>query len=483
MVWGTSSGAGKSLLTTAICRWAVQRGIDVAPFKAQNMSNNARVVPGIDGGFGEIGSAQYFQALAARVTPSVDMNPVLLKPEGDTASQVILHGEVAPALSVLPWRERSIRLAAAARESFDRVRQRHQLVVMEGAGSPAEINLADHDYVNLDAARWAAAAGGLRSLLVADIDRGGAFAHLYGTWSLIPDDLRGSLTGFVLNKFRGDAGLLPPGPEVLLSLTGVPVIGVLPLLQDHGLPEEDGFLGHHQSPAGSDGLRIAIVAYPRISNLDEFEPLRLVPGVRLSWARSAADLSDADWVILPGSKQTTGDLAWLRARGMDEAVVGHARRGGAVLGVCGGLQMLGCSLSDPEGVDGARTDAVAGLGLLPLHTRYAAPKRVAPVALRFGPATGAWSKLSELRASGYEIRNGVTTGEPSSAGALEVLHADDGRVIGWQEGSVLGIYAHGLFESVAVIQRLFGIETRTLDATFDRLADLVDEHLDMARFV
>ncbi|MDO9285076.1 MAG: cobyric acid synthase, partial [Aquabacterium sp.] len=240
MVWGASSGAGKSLLTTALCRWAARQGVRVAPFKAQNMSNNARVVPGLGGSFGEIGTAQYLQALAARVAPSVDMNPVLLKPERDTASQVVVQGRVDDALTRLPWRERSAALAVAARQSFERLAGVHDLIVIEGAGSPAEINLAPLDYVNLGTARWAREAGPIAALLVADIDRGGAFAHLYGTWALLPDDLKPSLAGFVLNKFRGDASLLAPGPELLQALTGVPLLGVVPMRRDHGLPDEDG---------------------------------------------------------------------------------------------------------------------------------------------------------------------------------------------------------------------------------------------------
>lgn len=241
MVWGASSGAGKSLLTTALCRWASRQGLKVAPFKAQNMSGNVcEVVLAPDGSVGEMASAQYFQALAARVTPHVDMNPVLLKPVCDTASQVVVRGRIVPALSDMPWRERSARLAAAARHSFERLAAQHDVLVIEGAGSPAEINLAAQDYVNLGTARWAREAGNLKALLIADIDRGGAFAHLYGTFALLPDDLRPALAGFVLNKFRGDIGLLAPGPRHLQELTGTPILGVLPMRRDHGLPEEDG---------------------------------------------------------------------------------------------------------------------------------------------------------------------------------------------------------------------------------------------------
>ena len=477
MVWGTSSGAGKSFVTTALCRWAARRGIDVAPFKAQNMSNNARVVPGLDGaieGWGEIGAAQYFQALAARVTPSVDMNPVLLKPERDTASQVVLHGRVDAALSRLPWRERSTLLAEGARESLHRLQSCHELLVIEGAGSPAEINLAAHDYVNLQTARWS----GARCLLVTDIDRGGAFAHLLGTWSLLPTDLKPALAGFVLNKFRGDAGLLAPGPEQLQALTGVPVVGVLPMRRGHGLPEEDGMFDDAATgvaPGPAVTRRVAVVAYPRISNLDEFQPLRHVPGLHLRWARAARDLDDVDWIILPGSKQVSGDLAWLRAQGLDRAILRHAGAGRAVLGVCGGLQMLGVSLDDPLGHDG-NPGSAEGLALLPLATCYRGDKRVLHTTVRFGATHGTWTGLAGVTAAGYEIRQGVTEPVLHRSPAMVALHDARGTAIGWQAGSVLGVYAHGLFESPAVLQALFGVGVPTLDRSFDLLADMLEEH-------
>ncbi|MFO1339231.1 MAG: cobyric acid synthase [Burkholderiaceae bacterium] len=486
MVWGCSSGAGKSLLGTALCRWAARQGISVAPFKAQNMSNNARVVAGLGGRLGEIGSAQYFQALAARVEPTVDMNPVLLKPERDTASQVVLQGAVAPGLSRLPWRERSAQLALAARESFERLAARHELLVIEGAGSPAEINLAPHDYVNLSTARWAREAGPLHGLLVADIDRGGAFAHLFGSWALLPEDLKDTLAGFVLNKFRGDPALLAPGPQQLESLTGVPTVGVLPMARGHGLPEEDGVFDDAPSTAapvavaGGVPLVVAVLAYPHLSNHDEFQPLRQVPGLRLVWARSVADLHGAQWIVLPGSKQVSGDLAWLRQQGLDRMVRLHAAAGRPVLGVCGGLQMLGESLHDPEGVDGEAGGPWPGLGLLPLATRYGAAKRVARTAARFTQTTGPWAALARQAWQGYEIRHGLS--EPVGGPAQAVLHDADGRALGWQSGPVLGVAAHGLFESPALLKALFGAQVRSLDDSFDTLADLVAQHLD-ARFL
>jgi adenosylcobyric acid synthase len=474
MVWGTTSGAGKSWLATALCRVAARRGIDAVPFKAQNMSNNARVVPAPDGGFGEIGSAQYFQALAARVQPGIDMNPVLLKPERDTASQVVLHGRVDAALSRMGWRERSDQLAVAARESFERLASARELIVIEGAGSPAEINLANQDYVNLGAARWARAAGGVQSVLVTDIDRGGAFAHLYGTWAMLPEDLRGTLVGFVLNRFRGDASLLAPGPQQLQQLTGVPTIGVLPMRRDHGLPEEDGVFDDRGSVAGDVVLRVAVVAAPRISNLDEFQPLKRVPGLRLNWARTPSELDGADWIVLPGSKQVSADLAWLRTQGLDAAIQRHAHAGRAVLGICGGLQMLGQSLSDPQGADGERYDHREGLGLLPLATHYASAKRVVPGRMRFGDLTGTWSALAGIEADGYEIRNGVSHASPDAV----ALRDAQGEAIGWQRGPVLGVYAHGLFESPAVVHALFGTQVPSLDDAFETIADMVEAHID-----
>ena len=479
IVWGTSSGAGKSFLATALCRVAARRGLNVAPFKAQNMSNNARVVACAGGGLGEIGSAQYFQALAARVQPHTDMNPVLLKPERDTASQVVLHGRADAALSKLPWRERSALLAPAAREGFDRLAARHELVVVEGGGSPAEINLGPQGYVNLGTARWAMAAGPTSALLVTDIDRGGAFAHCHGTWALLPDDLRGLLQGFVLNRFRGDVALLAPGPQQLLQLTGVPVAGVLPLRRQHGLPEEDGLLDGGLQGDGAQGsgaavkLRVAVLAPPHISNLDEFLPLAQVPGLRLAWVRNPAQLEGADWIVLPGSKQVSGDLAWLRAQGLDTAIERHAAAGGAVLGVCGGVQMLGRSLHDPQGHDGACFERMPGLDLLPLSTHFGATKRLRAAPVRFASTRGRWSALSHVVAPAYEIRCGQMQAENATA----VLHDSEGEPIGWQSGSVLGVSAHGLFESPAVLQALFGASVPTLDQVFDTLADLVEEHL------
>ncbi|WP_227494252.1 cobyric acid synthase [Ramlibacter pallidus] len=467
MVLGTSSGAGKSWLATALCRWYARQGLSVAPFKAQNMSNNARVVSDGLGGVGEIGSAQYFQALAAGVEPEVRMNPVLLKPEADTHSQVVVLGQVDAALTAMPWRERGAQLWPIARDALDDLRARHDVVVIEGAGSPAEINLQDCDFVNLRVAEHAQA----RCLLVTDIDRGGAFAHLYGTWALVPQAQRALLHGFVLNRFRGDAALLAPGPQQLERLTGVPVVGTIPMVRHHGLPEEDGVFDA-QAGTGEVQLTIAVVAYPRISNLDEFQPLANIPGVRLLWARSPAQLAGADWVVLPGSKHTIADLAWLRAQGLDRAVAAHAAAGQRVLGICGGLQMLGEALIDPDHIDGN----APGLGLLPLVTQFAARKTLRRTALRFEPLAAPWEALSGRAFEGYEIHTGHTVQHVGMGPARPALAGG----LGWQDakGNVLGLYLHGLFEQPAVLQALFGARVPTLATVFDGLADVVEEHFE-----
>jgi adenosylcobyric acid synthase len=486
MVLGTTSGAGKSWLTTALCRYYARQGLKVAPFKAQNMSNNARVVAS-ENGQGEIGSAQYFQALAARAVPDVRMNPLLLKPERDTHSQVVLMGQVSEALSAMPWRGRSVHVWPQIAQALDDLRSENDVVVIEGAGSPAEINLHSSDIVNMRVARHCHA----QCLLVTDIDRGGAFAHLYGTWALLPPEERALIKGYVLNKFRGDAALLAPAPQMLQDLTGVPTVATLPMWWQHGLPEEDGVFDDRSyvapaawvGPAPLTQFRaIAVIAYPRISNLDEFQPLKNVPGVRLQWVRSPSELAGLqphDWIILPGSKNTSGDLAWLRAQGLDRAVAAHATQGGAVLGICGGLQMLGEALIDTHGIDGN----APGLGLLPLVTVFEPEKTVQRTQAVFGhnmQPGSPWAPLAGVPVSGYEIHHGQTAQHPAMAKAGDVAHAVLPGDLGWTnaQGNVLGLYLHGLFEDPAVLQALFGANVPTLESVFDGLADYIGQHFE-----
>ncbi|MBG6075006.1 cobyric acid synthase [Polaromonas sp. CG_9.11] len=467
MVLGTTSGAGKSWLTTALCRYYARQGLRVAPYKAQNMSNNARVVAG-----GEIGSAQYFQALAAHATPEVRMNPLLLKPEKDTQSQVVLMGQVNAELSRMEWRGRSLSVWPVVAQALDELMAENDVVVIEGAGSPAEINLKSCDIVNMRVALHANAA----CLLVTDIDRGGAFAHLYGTWAMLDEAERKLIKGFVLNKFRGDASLLAPGPQMLQNLTGVPTVATLPMWWQHGLPEEDGIFDDRSTAAGQVTRTVAVIAYPRISNLDEFQPLKNVPGVRLKWVRSPAQLIDADWVVLPGSKATSADLAWLRAQGLDQAIAAHAGQGGAVLGICGGLQMLGEALIDPHGIDGNGP----GLGLLPVVTVFDENKTVRHRQTVFASVGGPWAGLSGVEVQGYEIHHGQTAPHPAMAAAGDMASPVMPDGLAWQNGAgnVLGLYLHGLFEDQRVLQALFGAAVPTLDVVFEGLADYIDRHFE-----
>jgi adenosylcobyric acid synthase len=451
-VQGASSSAGKSLLVTALARLFARSGVRVAPFKAQNMSNNARVVDG-----GEIGVAQYLQARAAGVEPDVRMNPVLVKPEGNDRSQVILGGVADLALSRRRWRERAPALWPVVEESLRSLLAEFELVLVEGAGSPAEINLRDTDLANM---RTAIAAGA-PVVLVADIDRGGAFAHLYGTWALLPEDERALVRGFVLNKFRGDPSLLPPAPAELERLTGVRVLGVVPWLE-HGLPDEDGVSARR--PRSARAPRVAVARYPYASNLDEFRLLGEAADV--VFATRPAELTGADLVVLPGSKHVAADLAWLRQTGLADAVVRDEK---PVLGICGGLQMLGEEIVDRAGVDGTSR----GLGLLPLRTEFGAAKRTRLSESRFGHLDPPWAALSGLAVSGYEIRHGTTGGPVAEA-------LPDG--LGFVSGPVLGVYLHGLLENPEVVSRLLGIASlRSLDEVLDELADAVEPHLDVDR--
>jgi adenosylcobyric acid synthase len=459
MVWGCTSDAGKSFLTAALCRWFSDQGLRVAPFKAQNMSNNARVARG-----GEMGCAQWFQAKAARCEPEVRHNPILLKPECDTKSQVVVMGEVDRELSGMDWRGRSLLLWDRAKPALRELMSENDIVVIEGAGSPAEINLADVDYVNLMTAREANA----ECLLVSDIDRGGSFAHLYGTWAMLPDDLKPRLRGFVLNKFRGDASLLEPGPTELFRRTGVPLLGVIPRVH-HDLPDEDAVALDHFSTSGWDAAthRIALVAWPRISNFDEFRRLAAWPGVALRVARSSSDLEGATLVLLPGSKNVPSDLQWLRDRGLDRSVTDFARADKPILGICGGLQALGKRIEDEEGVEGA----AIGLGLLPLVTVHGANKIVRNGSIQAPRLGGFWEGLSGRILSGYEIRTGTTRGtESSSQGGLVAT-----------SGNIFGTYLHGAFEDPTVLEAVFGPGEGAddpLERTFKNMADLVEKYLD-----
>lgn len=481
MVLGCSSWAGKSLLATALCRWYADQGLRVAPFKGQNMSNNARVVRAGGSGAGEIGVAQWLQARAARVEADVRMNPVLVKPERD-GSQVVVLGAVDEELSRRSWTARPPGLWGPISSSLDSLLGEHDLVVCEGAGSPAETNLRDTDLANLRVARHADAP----ALLVADVDRGGAFAHLLGTWLLVEETDRGRLAGFVLNKFRGDPTLLREAPAELTGRTGMAHAGVMPMLA-HRLPDEDGARDLTPFAEGEALPDVAVLRYPGASNLDELTLLATVARVR--WADSPTEVATADLVVLPGSKHVLADLGWLRARGLDRALTDRAAAGGRVLGICGGLQVLGERLGPEPVAGGAGGDgrASAGLGLLPVATTYTATKRTEHALVTFRVPSGSpWAALSGLAVRAYDIRHGTTraTGRPDARAtdgastdppAAAVLDEDRG----WADGPVLGLASHGVLEDPAVVEALVGRRpVDHLEQTLGALSAAVQSHLD-----
>jgi len=471
MLQGTGSDVGKSLLVAGLCRALVRRGLTVRPFKPQNMSNNAAVTA--DGG--EIGRAQALQARACGVEPSVHMNPVLLKPQTDVGAQVIVQGRVVGAARASDYQAKKRELLGAVLDSFARMRSEADIVVVEGAGSPAEVNLRAGDIANMGFA----CAAGVPVVLVGDIDRGGVIASLVGTHALLPDDERARVKGFLINKFRGDVRLFDGGLRVIAERTGWPSFGVVPWLAEaRSLPAEDA-VALDTARAGSGGpIRIAVPVLSRISNFDDFDPLALEPGVSLTMVPAGRPLpGDADLVILPGSKATIADLAFLRAQGWDVDLMAHRRRGGRVLGICGGYQMLGRRVSDPEGIEGPAGEA-PGLGLLEVDTVLAGPKVLAEAA-GVEIATG-------QPVAGYEMHMGRTSGPDCARPMLRLEGGTaDGAVA--EDGRVAGCYLHGLFGSdafrAAFLRGLGGqggglayaaTVERALDAIADRLEGCVD---------
>jgi adenosylcobyric acid synthase len=477
LIAGTSSDAGKSVLVAGLCRWLAGRGVRVAPFKAQNMSNNSVVTR--DGG--EIGRAQAMQAAAAGLAPSVRFNPVLLKPGSERSSQVVVLGKPSGAVTALSYAERKTALMAVVLDTLAGLRAEFDAVICEGAGSPAEINLRANDIANMGLAR----AADLPVLVVGDIDRGGVFAHLYGTLALLDAADQALISGFVINKFRGDRTLLEPGLRQLRALTGRPVLGVLPWHEELWLDAEDslsyaadGVIGRPAPPVGEQWLRVAVVRLPRISNATDVEALACEPGVSVRFVTEPSRLADADLVVLPGSKSTVDDLDWLRRTGLADAVLDHVRAGRPLLGICGGYQMLAATITD-DVESGAGT--VSGLGLLDVDVRFAAAKTLAnPLGEAFGhPATG------------YEIHHGQVV-RRGSIPALITLPDGDGE--GVLTGPVAATHWHGLLENDAVrgavlrwaadlAGRRFTVagtlsfaEARA--AQLDLLATLVADHLD-----
>lgn len=471
MVQGTTSDAGKSTLVTALCRWLVRQGVAVVPFKPQNMALNSAVTA--EGG--EIGRAQAVQAQAANLTPHTDMNPVLLKPNSDTGAQVIIHGRAVTSMNAVAYHDYKAIAMQAVLASHTRLSDAYPVVMVEGAGSPAEINLRANDIANMGFAE----AVDCPVLLIADINRGGVFAHLVGTLELLSPTEQARVKGFIINRFRGDIALLQPGLDWLEARTGKPVVGVLPYVMDLHLEAEDG-IDQRQIDKAAEVLRVVVSVLPRISNHTDFDPLRLHPQVDLQFIGPGQPIPAADLIILPGSKSVRSDLAYLRANGWDTAVARHLRYGGKVLGICGGLQMLGEQVHDPLGLEGPAGSS-DGLGLLAFSTTLAQEKQLRNVRGRL--------LLEDAEVSGYEIHAGVTSGA-----ALErpAVHLDDGRHDGAQsaDGQILGTYLHGVFETPAAcsallrwagVQAVQEVDYHALrERDIERLADLVEQHLDTA---
>ena len=469
MVQGTTSDAGKSTLVAGLCRVLRRRGVRVAPFKPQNMALNSAVT--VDGG--EIGRAQALQALAAGLGPHTDFNPVLLKPCTDQAAQVIIHGKVAADLDARAYHEYKPRAMKAVMESFARLARQYECLVVEGAGSPAEINLRDRDIANMGFAE----AVDCPVILVADIDRGGVFAHLVGTLDLLSPTEQARVVGFVINRFRGDIGLLEPGLRWLEARTGKPVLGVLPYLHGLHIDAEDAL--PRAATGGADArLNVVAPALPRISNATDCDPLRLHPDLAFRFVGPQQAVPAADLIVLPGSKSVRADLAWLREHGWESAIRRHLRYGGKLVGICGGMQMLGRAIHDPLGLEGAPGSA-AGLGLLDFETTLEREKTLENV-------TGTLALPGAPAFTGYEIHMGVTRGAALRNPAAQVDGRPEGALS--DDGQILATYCHGLFDCPAALAALLAWagaeEVEAVDfgarreADIDRLADAVDAALD-----
>mgnify|MGYP000986584874 CR=1 FL=1 len=473
MVQGTTSDAGKSTLVAGLARLLWRRGVRVVPFKPQNMALNSAVT--VDGG--EIGRAQALQAVAAGLEPHTDMNPVLLKPSTDIGAQVIIHGRAVAQLSARDYHEYKPRAMAAVLESYGRLTEQYEAVLVEGAGSPAEINLRDRDIANMGFAEEV----DCPVILIADIDRGGVFAHLVGTLDLLSPSEQARVKGFVINRFRGDIGLLQSGLDWLEERTGRPVLGVLPYLHGLFLDAEDG-LADARAEKGEARLRVVAPVYPRISNHTDLDALRLHPQVDFSWVGPGQAIPPADLIVLPGSKAVQADLAWLRKQGWDDAIKRHLRYGGKIVAICGGYQMLGTQLHDPLGLEGA-PGSIDGLGLLDLETVLEAEKQLHNI-------TGTLALPGHAPVSGYEIHMGITRG-PALEHPSTLLA--DGRPDGAlsDDGQILGSYLHGLFDhpdALAALLAWAGVtDAERIDlsarrqADLERLADSIEAHMDLPR--
>lgn len=486
MIQGTSSSVGKSVLVAALCRIFRQDGQRVAPFKAQNMALNSYVTASS----GEIGRAQVVQAEAAGIAPTVDMNPVLLKPQAGSGSQLIVHGKVEGAYSAQEYYRRTPGLLKAVTASLQRLGNEYDIIVIEGAGSPAEINLKEREIVNMRIAHLAAAP----VLLAGDIDRGGVFAAFVGTLELLTPEEREFVKGFIVNKFRGDRKLLEPGLRMLEERTARPVLGVVPYFRDIRIAQEDSvYLDERRENSGGD-LTAAVIRLPHISNYDDFDPLEEA-GAVVRYVSRPNELGEPHLIILPGTKSTVSDLNFLRQSGLAEAILHRAKKGIPVIGICGGYQMLGRAIADPSGVESESAE-VAGLGLLTVSTVFAPEKATRQVRGRVCAGRGLLAGLEGTAISGYEIHMGETTGDGDDL-VLRITDSPSAASYGdgaaSADGLVCGSYLHGLFHNpvflgglLGNIRRHFGLPEREGEAVsseqqYDRLAKLVRNSLDMVQ--
>ena len=482
MVQGTTSNAGKSFLAAALCRIFKQDGYSVAPFKSQNMALNSFITA--DGL--EMGRAQVMQAEAAGIAPTVEMNPILLKPTNDTGSQVIVNGEVRGVMSARDYFRFKKELIPDVMKAYAKLTDSHDIIVLEGAGSPAEINLKQEDIVNMGMAGMAQAP----VLLCADIDKGGVFASLYGTVLLLEPEERARVKGLIINNFRGDKTILDPGVEMLEQLTGIPVVGVVPHLQVD-LDDEDSLTERFDRQEGKGLVDIAVIRLPRISNFTDFNSLARLPEVSLRYVKSAAQLGSPDVIILPGTKNTMDDLRWLRQSGLEAAILKHASNGGAVVGICGGYQMMSRTLSDPEGVEAG--GELRGMGLLDADTVFIGEKERTRVTGRMEHAQGIFRDLNGTAFTGYEIHMGQTSGTTDLARlSQDGQEKNDGMAC----GNVWGSYVHGIFDQgqfahgfVSCLLKAKGLDSAQgvedwneyKERQYDLLADGVRKSMDMER--
>ena len=489
MVQGTMSNAGKSLLAAGLCRIFHQDGYKVAPFKSQNRALNSFIT---EEGL-EMGRAQVMQAEAAGIKPSVLMNPILLKPTNDVGSQVIVNGEVLGTMSARDYFAYKTKLVPDIMKAYNKLAEENDIIVIEGAGSPAEINLKQEDIVNMGMAKMAKAP----VLLVGDIDRGGVFAQLIGTVMLLEEDEKAMVKGLVINKFRGDKTILDPGVEMLEEKSGIPVVGVAPYLNIQ-VEDEDSLTERFNQHGEIGVIDLAVIRVPRISNFTDFNPFESMPGVTVRYVKSAAELGDPDMILLPGTKNTMEDLLWMRENGLEALILKAAANGKVIFGICGGYQMLGETLSDPEHVEAGGT--IRGMGLLPMDTVFAEGKTRTRVNGTFGQVGGVLDSLSDVELSGYEIHMGVSTlkeGVASMTHIEDFVKKDGTKADGAQHGNVYGTYVHGVFDKEEVAKAVIrgigkqkGIDTENItgvdfqafkETQYDILAAELRKHLDMEK--